>query len=183
MALRHIDLVVGAKQVGTAIVFGYPAYRDKYYVVPTYHLHVTGRYDDGLPCSQHFEVIRFGVHYEPNAQPYVVGLKDEQSYIIKAWMDYKLHSTDAAENGAWIVKGSFLIHDGPDDPMTQLFGSKGCIEICGWQGFSRFNDLLIRLSGATAQERDKKLAQIGSGRRLKITYKSTARPPLVPYQP
>ncbi|HEX2095273.1 MAG TPA: hypothetical protein VHG28_22950 [Longimicrobiaceae bacterium] len=183
MALREIRLIVGARPINQAIVFGYPAYRDEFYIVPTYNMGVTGKYDDGTPCYKQFEVIRFGVHHELNADPYVVGLQDEQTYVIQGWMKYELHSTDLGENGAWIVKGSFLVHDGPDDPMLQIFGSKGCIEVCGWQGFSRLNDLIIRLSGAKAASREEKLKQIGSGRRMKITYKGTSRPLLKRYKP
>ena len=32
------------------------------------------------------------------------------------------------EDGAWQVHGNYLIHDGPDDPMTQVYVTAGCIE-------------------------------------------------------
>lgn len=183
MALREIRLIVGAKPINPAIVFGYPASRNSYYIVPTYHMAVTGKYDDGTPCYKQFEVIRFGVNHEKGAEPFVVGFQDEQTYVIQGWMKYKMHSTDLGENGAWIVTGDWLVHDGPDDPLVQIFGSKGCVEVCGPYGFSRLNDLIIRLSGATGASKREKLAQIGKGRRMKITYKATTRPPLKPWKP
>lgn len=184
MALREIRLIVGSKQINKGIVWAYPDFERELYIVPTYNMGVTGKYDDGTPCYKQFEVIRFGVNHVLNNDPYVVGLEDEQTYVMQGWMKYKLHSTNVAENGAWIVKGSFLVHDGPDDPRSLakgVFGSEGCIEVCGWRGFSRLNDLIISLSGAKGASREEKLKQIGSGRRMKITYKGTSRPPLKPY--
>lgn len=181
MALREIRLIVGARPINWGIVWGYPDYLDELYTVPTYGMAVTGKFDDGKPCWKQFEVIRFAVYHKKGTDPFVVGLQDQQSYDIQGWMAYEMHSTDRGENGAWRVTGNFLVHDGPDDPRdlsTGMFGSAGCIEICGWRGFSRLNDLLIRLSGARGATREEKLKQIGRGRRLKITYQAADRPPL-----
>lgn len=182
MSLRDIRLVVGSNQFSTAIVWGYPAHNEELYVVPTYDLYVSGKYDDGTLASTKFEVLRFAVNHEKNAEPYVVGLKNQQTYTIKGWGKYKMHSTDQGENGKWIVMGSYYIHDGPDDPRDAsegVFGSNGCIEICGLHGFWKFNSLLIDLSGAMAEGREAKLKEIGRGRRMKIIYMETVRPPLV----
>jgi hypothetical protein len=53
-----------------------------------------------------------------------------------------------------------LIHDGPDD-ATQLFATIGCIEIMGRQGFAKFNDLIISLSGPQEKNRTEQLLAIG----------------------
>jgi hypothetical protein len=47
---------------------------------------------------------------------------------------------------AWQVFGNFLTHDGPDN-APELFASIGYVEVMGPQGFVRFNNLIIALSG------------------------------------
>lgn len=80
----------------------------------------------------------------------MVGLADHQTHIIKAWLpNYRVHSARSQENRAWQVYGNFLIHDGPDNP-TELFATIGCVEVMGYRGFVKFNDLIISLSGPKA---------------------------------
>jgi hypothetical protein len=115
----------------------------------------------------------------------VVGLADTQTHIIKSWLpSYSVHSASSREDGAWQVYNNFLIHDGPDNPMSKrsIYASIGCIEICGGpQGFANFNDFIIELSGATASTRANKLAQIGKAHNISITYLSAPRPKLTLY--
>lgn len=92
-----------------------------------------------------------------------------------------MHSAPSVEKGAWQVYGNFLIHDGPDDPASQVYASIGCVEICGGpNGFVKFNDYIISLSGTKAKTRAKKLAEIGRSKIMKITYLAASRPPLTP---
>jgi len=108
----------------------------------------------------------------------VVGLADHQTHIIKAWLpNYRVHSARSQENRAWQVYGNFLIHDGPDNP-TELFATIGCVEVMGYRGFVKFNDLIISLSGPKATSRDQQLIEIGRAARMSITYERASRPPL-----
>jgi hypothetical protein len=125
-------------------------------------------------------VFRFGVQAKTSDTATVVGLAEQQSHVIKAWLpDYRVHSARSLEKGAWQVYGNFLIHDGPDNPLTEIYASIGCIEICnGPEGFNQFNDYLISLSGAAGGGRDEKLSQIGKSGKMTITYLKATRPPL-----
>lgn len=185
MALRRIMLTVGNVPIDKAKTWAYPAGDDKYYEIPTYELTVKGTRGDGSTSSRVFEVLRFGVHLKKaQSNPSVVGLADEQSYTIRAWLPtYTVHSGDSAEFGAWQVHGEYLIHDGPDDPRSKTappLATAGCIEICGSpRGFDHFNDHLIELSGATQPTRAEKLLEVGKAGIIQITYKKAKRPPLV----
>jgi hypothetical protein len=181
MTLRRIEMVVGGTPVGRAKTFPYPITDHKVYEIPTYSLRVVGRNASGGLDSRVFEVIRFGVNRKVDgAAPKVVGLADAQAYTIQAWLPtYSVHSAASTEMGAWHVFDNYLIHDGPDDPLRQLYATAGCIEICGGPfGFDRFNDYLMALSGSTKPTRDEKLAEMGRSRIMKITYEAAPRPPL-----
>jgi hypothetical protein len=134
--------------------------------------------------SQTYEVIRFGVNRKtPTSSPVIVGLAQKQTHTIKRWIKtYSVHSFPSSEGGAWQVYDNFLIHDGPDKPMTQYYATAGCIEICGGpNGFVKMNDFIISLSGSTAATRDAKLTQIGASGLMAISYDAATRPPLVIY--
>jgi hypothetical protein len=182
MSVRKINLSVGNKPIGTAITYPYPEDDGVVYDIPTYELTVSGTDDAGAAQTRSFEVFRFGVH-RPTAKSsaHVVGLASEQTHTIKAWLPkYTVHSADSKEIGAWQVYDGFLIHDGPDDPKTELYASIGCVEICnGPEGFVKFNDFIISLSGSTKKSRGDKLAEIGSSGKMVIHYAKAARPALV----
>ena len=105
-------------------------------------------------------------------------MADQQTHTIKAWLPhYTVHSAHSREKGAWQVYNNFLIHDGPDDPKKEIYASIGCIEICnGPQGFDRFNDLIISLSGSKKQNRASQLQEIGAAKIITITYQKAIRP-------
>jgi hypothetical protein len=72
-----------------------------------------------------------------------------------------------------------LIHDGPDDPKTQLYATAGCIEICGGPyRFVAFNRFLVELSGTTKSTLALQLKEIGVSACMTITY-LPATPPAV----
>lgn len=181
--MRKIKMVVGNVQLGKALTWAYPNGRTHgLYKIPTYRLTVSGTDDSGVSQKKDFEVFRFGVQCKSSSSsPRVVGLADQQTHIIKQWIPtYSVHSSPSLESGAWQVYDNFLIHDGPDDPMKEVYASIGCIEICnGPKGFDIFNDYIISLSGATSSGRDSKLIEIGRSRVLSITYMKATRPPLV----
>lgn len=184
MAARRIKLEVGNHPIGRAITFGYPAGRSTLFEIPTYKLTVNGTDDFRKPSKKDFEVFRFGVQQKSTtSSPTVVGLADFQTHIIKAWLpNYSVHSARSVERGAWQVYGNFLIHDGPDDPLSEVYASIGCIEICGGpKGFDIFNDYIISLSGSKKSTRAEKLAEIGSSGSMIITYLKANRPPLKTY--
>ena len=177
--MRRVIITVGKAPVGEARTWAYPEGSSLgYYLVPIYKLTVSGTDDRGGLVQETFEVLRFGVQCKDGRTAQVVGLADQQTHQIKAWIPtYRVHSAASPENGAWQVYGNFLIHDGPDDP-TEVFATIGCIEIMGRQGFVKFNDLILSLSGAAAGSRDGQLRQIGQAGQMVITYEKAVRPPL-----
>ncbi|MDX2024373.1 MAG: hypothetical protein SF187_29290 [Deltaproteobacteria bacterium] len=181
MALRKIRLVVGAAPIGVAYTWSYPNFDGKTYVIPTYELKVLGHDQFHRPVSKTFEVIRFGVHRKSgNPKPYTVGLSQHHTYVIHRWIPtYKVHSFPSREDGAWQVHGNFLIHDGPDDPLTQLYATAGCIEVCGGpSGFVMFNKFLVEISGSVKSSFALSLKEIGDSGCMSITY-TPASPPQV----
>jgi hypothetical protein len=148
------------------------------YLIPIYNCVVEGTSESGVKIKVPFNVLRFGVQCEDGKTAHVVGLADQQTHVIKAWIPtYRVHSAQSVENGAWQVYGNFLIHDGPDDE-SELFATIGCIEIMGKSGFVKFNDLVISLSGPKAKSREEQLHEIGQSGRMSITYESAKRPAL-----
>jgi hypothetical protein len=180
--LRKIALTVGAHPMGTAYTWSYPDYDGQTYVIPTYELKVTGQDESHRRVERVFEVLRFGVHRTAShAQPHVVGVSQHQSFVIHDWIPtYKVHSFPSREDGAWQVHGNYLIHDGPDDPQTQLYATAGCIEICGGpNGFVAFNQFLVELAGTTAPTFEARLRQIGRSGCMTITYVAASPPPVL----
>jgi hypothetical protein len=182
--MRNVKMTVGNKEIGRAKTFAYPEEGDYgNFWIPTYNLTVAGTDSNGRAKERDFEVIRFGIYCPTKTtKPCVVGLAHEQTHVINAWLpDYSVHSAPSLEQGAWQVYDDFLIHDGPDDPIHEVYASIGCIEICqGPRGFDTFNDYLINLSGPTASNREDQLAEIGRKRNMSIKYLKATRPPLVP---
>jgi hypothetical protein len=177
--VRSVALTVGGTAIGEARTWAYPnGFALGEFLIPIYKLTVAGTDNDGKPMSEAFSVFRFGVQSKDGTTASVVGLADPQTYVIKSWIPtYIVHSASTTENGAWQVYDSFLIHDGPDND-TELFATIGCVEIMGFRGFSKFNDLLISLMAPPGTNRDQKLASIGGSGQLRITYQAAVRPTL-----
>jgi len=179
--MRQINMLVGSNKIGTALTWAYPNGQSLgVYTIPTYSLTVTGTMDSGKKTKKDFEILRFGIQGKTAKSARVVGLADAQKHTIKAWLPhYTVHSARSLEKGAWQVYGNFLIHDGPDDPKREVYASIGCLEICnGPQGFDKFNDFIVGLSGSTQLTKRAKLKEIGKSRIIKIAYKKATRPPL-----
>jgi len=179
--MKEVRILVGNAIVGRQRTWGFPkGDPNELFWIPIYPCTVTGTNVQGQPVSKTFNVLRFGVHNPDGRFPRVVGLADQQRYIIKDWLpDYKVHSAPSLEDGAWHVKDNFLIHDGPDNP-SEIYATIGCIEVMGLQGFVRFNDLILALSGlpASSASRNRQLGQIGRSGKLSITYQRATHPPL-----
>ncbi len=177
--MRKVQLNVGGTPVGKATTWAYPQGKLLgYFEIPTYNMSVTGSLG-GRRVSHTFEVLRFGVSCKDGKTARVVGLADQQTHVVRAWIPtYEVHSANSPENGGWQVYGNFLIHDGPDN-ATEVFASIGCVEVMGTRGFVRFNDLLIQLTGAVGSKRNDQLHQIARSGLLSISYERASRPPLV----
>lgn len=170
---------MGAKPLRDQQTWAYP-YGERLgrFLIPVYDCLVEGTDDAGTAVRERFDVLRFGVHCPDGKTAGVVGLANQQTHTIKAWLPhYRVHSARSPENGAWQVYKDFLIHDGPDD-ATEIFATIGCVEIMGRQGFVKFNDLIIALSGCSPGARDEQLHEIGRAGSMSITYARAARPAL-----
>ena len=177
--MRNVKILVGGTPVGEQRTRAYPSGQSLgVFLTPVYDCFVEGKDAAGRAVRERFDVLRFGVQCKDGRTAEVVGLAEFQTHVIKAWLPhYRVHSATSPENGAWQVYGNFLIHDGPDNP-SELFATIGCIEIMGDQGFVRFNDLVISLSGPRATARPQQLLEIGSAGSMSITYQHASRPPL-----
>ena len=179
MPIREIKLTVGSVAGAEALMKSYKVDDGKDYLMPTYKLTASGKDDARNDASKEFTVIRYGIKCETaGGRVYVVGLSDDQTYTINPWIpDY---DPDTHELGAWKVKGNYLVHDGPDNIVTDRFGAVGCIELCGSGQFDVFNDYLISLSGlaTSAKPRAEKLLEIGASSKLSIHYLKATPPPL-----
>lgn|ERR1035437_198540 len=177
--MRSVALTVGGTAIGEGKTWAYPnGVALGKFLIPIYKLTVAGTDNGGKPVTETYSVFRFGVQSKDGTTASVVGLADHQTHVIKSWIPtYIVHSARSPENGAWQVYDSFLIHDGPDND-TELFATIGCVEIMGFRGFSKFNDLLISLMDPPGTNRDQKLSSIGGSGQLRITYQGAIRPAL-----
>jgi RHS repeat-associated protein len=164
LGLEKVTLTVSGVTSGNyALSWAYPDGDPSIvYKTPLYKLTVSS----SLGPSQTFEVIRFGPRNK-NGKLSVAGLADAQTHELEWFPGYTLHSTNSAENGAWIVYGNFLLHDGPDD-FNEAFGTAGCLEVVGKEGFSKLKDAVLKLSGEAC------LCDVDAI----IIYKAAKRPPL-----
>jgi hypothetical protein len=199
--LRKIMLEVGNVPGRTILTYAYPIptmskqdpTKIQLYELPTYTIKVSGIDNTGAAVSQVWEVYRFGIYHNDGSDfhykargLFVAGLANEQTHLIKHFdPNYTVHSASSLENGAWQVKNSFLIHDGPDIPLTAtnnsisgLYASVGCIEICGTNaGFDRFNKFIVELSGTKKTGTDA-LIEIASKQLVSIHYLEAKKPSL-----
>lgn len=178
--MRPVTLTVGGTAVGESKTWAYPkggALGN--YLTPIYEMTVEGTDNGGKAVKETIRVLRFGVQSEDGKTAKVVGLADKQTCAIKSWNPtYPVHSASSGENGGWQVFDNYLIHDGPDGPDDEVLATIGCIEVMGPQGFTKFNDLLIRLVDPPGANRAQKLAAIGGSRIVTMTYLPAVRPPL-----
>jgi hypothetical protein len=207
---RAISFTIGGSPVGETVTFTYPVDDGKYYVVPLYTVTVSGTDAAGTTVTKTFKALRFGVYYDPNkpvgssksAGPFVAGRAAPQKYTAGFRDGYEVHSADSNEPMAWDLNGGFLIHDGPDVPVdpskfdpnalgkesdpsstaNNLYATIGCIEITGDHGFTRFNDLIISLSGSKLGGAAA-LNEIARRRLVKVAYEKASRPPLTLWKP
>lgn len=188
LTLRKAKLTVTNKIVGKAYVSGYlhPSKggigrTDDQFEVPLYKMTLEGMDSNGKKQIREFEVIRFGVQQAKTGAPAtVVGLRDEQTHVMKRWRSEYLEQDDGTYTGAWTVYGGWLLHEGADDPIKSAWGAVGCVEVCGNNQFERMNWLIRVFSGTKKQEEAAYQEIIRKGL-LSIHYeKVKKRPPLIP---
>jgi len=175
-------------------VKSFPLYDpNQHCLVPLYHINVykayrnpNQRYPERASYfdQKRFKLIRFAWYWNDGSVKeyksignFVVGLKDHNWHLMPRYMDYELHSVDFGSNGAWVIKGTHYIHDGPDD-HEEIFGSAGCMEVYGYNAFTEFSNTLVDYTGARNRyEAPKKMP-------IFINLLATPRPPkkLVPQE-
>ena len=167
--MRPVTVTITNITLGTAHLTSYPDKQNSsiLYSVPLYRVYVAGRDSANNLVSEDFEAIRFGIHKPYSGQVSVVGLADAQTHTL-SWDDIS-----TMPNKAWRVYDGFFIHKGPEYPITQNYGSIGCVEICGVDEWDRFNDLIKNLTGLS------NLTQISNSGLLTAEYESATRPPLI----
>ena len=155
-------------QVGTAYLTSFP-YRPKRikYRVPLYRVTVSGVDSSGAKVLAEFDAIRFGVKRTTTAAAKVVGLAQRQNYTLR-WS-----FITTMNEMAWRVYGGFFVHQGPANPITQNWGSIGCIEITGPGKWAEFNALILELTGCSSEE------EVSTKGLARIFYQAAARPPLI----
>ncbi|WP_452229060.1 MULTISPECIES: hypothetical protein [unclassified Lacinutrix] len=136
------------------------------YEVPLYIVKVKGTDKDGNIIETKFKAIRFGVKRTKTINAHMVGLQDAQSYTLK-W-----DNITTMPGKAWRVYAGFFVHKGPDRPLDEGYGSVGCIEICGYGEWTKFNNLILELADCNT------LDEVSNGRFVKITYMYAQKPAL-----
>jgi hypothetical protein len=207
---RPVSITIGGTPVGQTVTFPYPVDNGKYYIVPLFNVTVAGSDVAGKAVTTTFKALRFGVYYDPgnpvgaskSTGPFVAGRASHQAYTAGFRSDYEVHSADSPEPMAWDLNGGFLIHDGPDYPVdsakfdpgalgreadpsaavNNLYATIGCIEITGDHGFTKFNDLIISLSGSKLSGAAA-LTEIARHGLVKVTYEKATRPRLTLWKP
>ncbi len=170
--MRKVNIFISNVTQGDAHISSYPDNQKSKkikYKVPLYIVNVEGVNHNGTRVSEVFNAVRFGVH-----KPYgsdrirVVGLSDDQTHTL-TW-----DNISTMTENAWRVYDGFFIHPGPDYPMSQVFGSIGCVEICGVGEWDRFNETILNLTGAKDEY------EVSDNKLLTAEYQSATRPPLTP---
>ncbi len=160
--LRKVNIhILGVPNGKTYIAKSYPSVDYLQYEVPVYDMIVSGTNERGVTESKTYEVLRFmpylnrkkdKTRYKTIAEkPFMSGLSRERHQNFVTYnKDYEIHNTFSPENGGFVITGSFMIHDGPDDLINESgrWGSAGCIEVTGTSGFQDLKTYMHKLSGS-----------------------------------
>lgn len=167
--MRRVTIIITNFTLGNAHVKSYPDNQNSsiLYRVPLYRVYVEGRDAANNLVQKDFEAIRFGVHKPYSSHARIVGLADTQTHTL-SW-----DNISTMPGNAWRVYDGFFVHKGPDFPLTEHYGSIGCVEICGLDEWDRFNDVIKNLTGLNT------FNQISNSGLLSADYESATRPPLV----
>ncbi len=165
--MHKVFVTVTNSKNGIAKLSSYPYRPDRTtYEVPLYIVKVKGTDKAGNAIETKFKAIRFGVKRTQTINAHMVGLQDAQSYTLK-W-----NYITTMEEMAWRVYDGFFVHRGPEKPLGGIYGSIGCIEICGVGEWDKFNNLIKELADC------KTLMEASTNRYVKITYMHATKPAL-----
>lgn len=159
-----VEVIVTNQRDGFARITSFP-YRPKRkkYEVPLYKVIVK---DVQTNVEYTFKAIRFGVKRTSTKPAQVVGLQNDQEYILN-W-----NYITTMKEMAWRVYRGFFIHRGPVNPLAGNFGSVGCVEICGLGEWKRFNTVIKQISGSKSEE------EVGIEGLAKVIYQRATKPSL-----
>ncbi len=150
---------------------------------------VSGTNKDGVPVSKTFNVLRFMPFYNPTNvksdyklktnNVIMAGLLSSRIQNISIYKDYKMHSTRLGENGAFVLKGTFYLHDGPDSLSEHGWASAGCIEVVGVNGFTNLKTTICRFAGLKGVNLTSELTKIASKGYLSLNLMQADKPSII----
>ena len=194
---RKVTIIVsGVPNSNTYIAKTYPQGSSLYFVVPVYNLTVSGTNKEGKEVSQTWQVLRFMPFLNENPQttgyktktgetPIMAGLADKREQPIQSYLpNYEIHNTHSEENGGFVITGSFMIHDGPDNLQTEarMWGAAGCMEVVGENGFSTMKEFIFSISGSENTDMEKGLQELVNSKNLWLKLEGTQRPAVIEYK-
>ena len=194
---RRVTITVsGISNGNTYIAKTYPQRSSRYFIVPVYNITVSGTNNEGKEVSQSWQVLRFMPFLNENPQatgyktktsetPIMAGLADKREHPIQRYIpEYEIHNTFSEENGGFVITGSFMIHDGPDNLQSDagMWGAAGCMEVVGEKGFSKMKEFIFSISGSENKNIDKGLQELVDSKNLWLNLEGTSRPPVKEYE-
>jgi hypothetical protein len=126
---------------------------------PVYKVFIVGTDRDGKPVRTEWTALRFSPFWNDPKHPaprniYVgqgrgwanSGIEYEAKKPVPAYLpNYHIHNSISRFEGAFQVRGNFLIHGGPETLLSPQWGAAGCVEVIG--NFDQFRQDIIKLSG------------------------------------
>ena len=186
--LRKVTYTISGKPNGKKYYARtYPSRDGNLYEVPVYTLTVRGTDNQGNEIIRTFDILRFmpylnrkkdNTGYKTITEtPFMSGLADYRKAPIQRYnANYEIHNTYSPENGGFVILGSFMIHDGPDDITSDIgWGGAGCMEVCGNNGFADLKSLTYALSGSQKTQ-DKALNDLVNAGLLIVIIEKAVRP-------
>ena len=132
----------------------------------------------GVPNSNTYKI-------KTGETPIMAGLADKREQPIQSYLpNYEIHNTHSEENGGFVITGSFMIHDGPDNLQTgaRMWGAAGCMEVVGENGFSTMKEFIFSISGSENTDMEKGLQELVNSKNLWLKLEGTQRPPVIEYK-
>lgn len=161
------------------------------YDVPIYKMVVKGRNNAGEYVEQTHHCLRFMPFMEKNDtipklkqididnSEYVFDIDGLKGIYPKLYdATYNVHSTSVSEPEGIVLFCNYLIHDGPDD-NDNFYGGAGCVEMCGYNGYSNLIACIMSLTGSTKESRKENLEDLMSYKKLLVLIESAETPELI----
>lgn len=181
MELREVNIIISSQKTGdTYYAKSYPCSdmnnngKIELYEVPVYYVYIKGVDNSGHEVKKTWKALRFMPYYNPPGS---------SKYKTIGWVNSGLHQLERQPapgyrksyvvrnrysrfTGAIVLKGSFLIHAGPEDLSNIGWGAAGCVEIIG--SFNEFKNEIKELSGSQDYDADNVLGEMVNQRKLFI---------------